>query len=68
MQKIKDLELNWMEGSSSKQKRVIKKALWLLSTARNAIVVLICSIIAYLYSDQSPNPKSIVALTGEDRL
>lgn len=66
MQKIKDLKLDMMKDCQTNHKRIVKKALWLLSTARNAIVVLICSVFAYLYTE--PNAKSIVVLTGKDKL
>lgn len=66
MQKIKDLKLDMMKDCQTNHKRIVKKALWLLSTARNAIVVIICSVFAYLYTE--PNAKSIVVLTGKDKL
>ncbi|KAK7576361.1 hypothetical protein V9T40_012647 [Parthenolecanium corni] len=62
LRKIKDLKLDMMKDCQTNHKRIVKKALWLLSTARNAIVVLICSVFAYLYTE--PNAKSIVVLTG----
>jgi len=61
-QKIKDLKLDSMKENQTKH-RICKKSLWLLSTARNAIVVLLCSVFAYLYTDSTG--KSIVGLTGK---
>ncbi|XP_045497477.1 sodium-independent sulfate anion transporter-like [Colias croceus] len=54
MRKIKDINL-------PADQKGLKKALWLFSTSRNAIVVLICSVMAYVWE---ANSKSPFKLTG----
>lgn len=48
----------------TKRQRILTKALWLISTARNAIVVVICSTIAYKLETSSSSP---FVLTGPVR-
>lgn len=49
----------------TKRQRTMAKALWLISTARNAIVVVVCSTIAYKL--ESSSAKSPFKLTGQVR-
>ncbi|CAG4983060.1 unnamed protein product [Colias eurytheme] len=49
MRKIKDINL-------PADQKGLKKALWLFSTSRNAIVVLICSVMAYVWEANSRSP------------
>lgn len=59
---MKDVKLN---NVGKKTKRIFTKTIWLISTARNAIVVVICSFIAYKYdSSESGSP---FILTGPVR-
>lgn len=61
-QKMKDLTVCPI---AKNYQRVIAKTVWLISTARNAIVVIICSVIAYKYnSSESGSP---FVLTGPVR-
>lgn len=46
----------------TKKQRTLSKTLWLISTARNAIVVILCATIAYCY--ESFGNGSPVILTG----
>lgn len=59
---MKDLTL-YPVGKS--YQRVVAKAIWLISTARNAIVVVVCSVIAYTYD--SSESRSPFILTGPVR-
>ncbi|GAB1859022.1 Sodium-independent sulfate anion transporter [Camponotus japonicus] len=60
--KMKDIKLN---NVSKRSKKIFTKTIWLVSTARNAIVVIICSAIAYKYdSSESGSP---FILTGPVR-
>lgn len=62
LQKMKDVKLN---NVGKKSKKIFTKTIWLISTARNAIVVVICSVIAYKYdSSESGSP---FILTGPVR-
>ena len=47
LQKLKDVKINKLSEKSTSQQQSLAKALWLVSTARNAIVVIVCSVIAY---------------------
>ncbi|KAL6437168.1 hypothetical protein ACFW04_005030 [Cataglyphis niger] len=59
--KMKDVKLN----NVGKKSKIFTKTIWLISTARNAIVVVICSAIAYKYdSSESGSP---FILTGPVR-
>ncbi|XKL61562.1 hypothetical protein PGB90_008619 [Kerria lacca] len=64
LRKIKDVKINFNDNQINK-KRIITKGLWLLSTARNAIVVIICSFFIYFYTD--PKDKPIFGMTGHVR-
>jgi len=62
---MKDAKLHVISKKSVNYQRIIMKAIWLVSTARNAIVVVICSVIAYKYdSSESGSP---FILTGPVR-
>ncbi|XP_065213413.1 sodium-independent sulfate anion transporter [Planococcus citri] len=62
LRKIKDIAMRNNNPNQTDQQRYIRKALWLLSTARNAIVVILCSLVVYIYYD--PTKKPVVVLTG----
>ncbi|KYN18806.1 Sodium-independent sulfate anion transporter [Trachymyrmex cornetzi] len=65
MSKMKDVKLHVISKKSVNYQRIIAKAIWLISTARNAIVVVTCSVIAYKYdSSESGSP---FILTGPVR-
>ncbi|XP_050684426.1 sodium-independent sulfate anion transporter-like isoform X2 [Leptidea sinapis] len=55
MRKLKDIKLG-------DRNRGLKKAMWLLSTSRNAILVVLCSVIAYAWEYNSESPFK---LTGD---
>ncbi|RVE51301.1 hypothetical protein evm_004105 [Chilo suppressalis] len=57
MRKIKDINL-------SPRRKKFKKALWLLSTSRNALVVILCSVTAYFMETYS---TGLFKLTGTVR-
>lgn len=61
LQKMKDIKLN----NIGKKSKIFTKTIWLISTARNAIVVVICSAIAYKY-DTSESGSPFI-LTGPVR-
>jgi len=61
-QKMKDLTVR---SVGKNYRRVIAKAIWLVSTARNAIIVIVCSVIAYKYD--STESESPFILTGPVR-
>lgn len=62
LRKMKDIK--WYEKSDkpSKERRILTKIIWLISTARNAIVVIVCSTIAYKMKTPSGSP---FVLTGQ---
>lgn len=64
MQKIKDIKFgkNNSNQKLTKKQQALAKTLWLISTSRNAIVVILCSTIAYVY--ESTGNGSPVILTG----
>ncbi|XP_025074802.1 sodium-independent sulfate anion transporter, partial [Pogonomyrmex barbatus] len=47
--KMKDIRLHVISKRSTNYQYIMTKVIWLISTARNAIVVFICSAIAYKY-------------------
>lgn len=53
-----------MGTRASDRQRAAKKALWLVSTSRNALVVLLCSVIAFLLYDPAREESAFV-LTGK---
>ncbi|XP_070162722.1 sodium-independent sulfate anion transporter [Polyergus mexicanus] len=59
--KMKDIKLN----NVGKKSKIFTKTIWLISTARNAIVVVICSAIAYKYDTSESG--SLFILTGPVR-
>jgi len=61
-QKIKDIKLGPKDGKPNQRQRTIMKSLWLISTARNVLVVVICSFIAYYLHVE--NEGSPFILTG----
>ncbi|KAG7210487.1 hypothetical protein KM043_012008 [Ampulex compressa] len=63
--KMKDIKLYSDSKKSTKWQRALSKAIWLTSTARNAIIVVICSAIAYKFS--STESGSPFILTGTVR-
>lgn len=62
--KMKDVKI-YSAGKKSNFLHIIKKTIWLISTARNAIVVVVCSAIAYKY-DTSESGSPFI-LTGPVR-
>ncbi|XP_066587709.1 sodium-independent sulfate anion transporter-like [Prorops nasuta] len=63
--KMKDIRLGTCENKPTTTQRVAMKIIWLVSTARNAIIVTFCSIIAYnMESEKSSSP---FILTGPVR-
>lgn len=63
--KMKDIKLCSDEKKATNCQRILTKTIWLLSTARNALIVIICSVIAYnLNTPDSDNP---FILTGKVR-
>lgn len=63
-QKLKDYKPS-KDIKPPKNQRIISKTLWLISTSRNALVVVICSAIAYFYETRGPG--SPFRLTGTVR-
>ncbi|EEB12741.1 High affinity sulfate transporter, putative [Pediculus humanus corporis] len=61
LRKLKDVKLNF--STSKKLKNFINRGFWLLSTSRNALVVIACATSAYFLSKESSNPPFL--LTGE---
>lgn len=63
LRKIK--ELRWLEGTDpeSKRARVLRKCKWILSIARNSMVVLVSAIIAFIVTDVY-DKKDALILTG----
>ncbi|XP_034247389.1 sodium-independent sulfate anion transporter-like isoform X2 [Thrips palmi] len=59
--KIKDIKIG---GSKpTRKQKIIMKTLWLISTSRNALMVLACSFLAYLLHEQGT--ESVFVLTGK---
>lgn len=59
--KIKDIKIG---GSKpTKKQQILMKTLWLISTSRNALIVLACSLLAYLMHE--PDVESPFVLTGK---
>ncbi|KAL1497197.1 hypothetical protein ABEB36_008194 [Hypothenemus hampei] len=52
LRKLKDLKCHKKGSRPTKSQQSINYTLWLISTSRNAIVVIICSTMAYLYETQ----------------
>lgn len=64
LRKLKEIKLVGPDGKMTNQQRLISKALWLLSTARNALAVITCSFIAYFFHSYGYTP---FILTGTVR-
>lgn len=62
MQKIKDIKFGKNGSKLSTKERFLSRFLWLLSTSRNAVIVILCSTVAYFY--ESSGYGSPVILTG----
>ncbi|GLG95334.1 Sodium-independent sulfate anion transporter [Gryllus bimaculatus] len=70
LRKIKDVKRHAPDVKPTPRQRIGMKILWLLSTARNALVVIVCSILAFLLSppaDGSDQDASPFVLTGTVR-
>lgn len=65
LRKIKDIKLGPDDGKPNQRQRTIMKTLWLISTARNVLVVVVCSFIAYYLHVE--NEGSPFILTGTVR-
>ena len=61
---MKDIKLHPVGQKPTERQRIAKKILWLISTARNAIIVIVCSTIAYKMESKSGSP---LVLTGPVR-
>lgn len=61
VQKVKDIKLVGPDGKMTDRQRLLTKSLWLLSTARNALAVVVCSVIAYVCHTHGHTP---FVLTG----
>lgn len=62
---MKDIKLYTVGKKPKNYQHVITKTIWLISTARNAIIVIVCSAIAYKF--YSPESESPFILTGPVR-
>ncbi|XP_026750150.2 sodium-independent sulfate anion transporter-like [Galleria mellonella] len=58
MRKLKDLKV-------PPSQKVLKKTLWLLSTSRNAIIVVLCSLMAFLFDKFSTSPFNLNGVVRE---
>ncbi|CAB3224252.1 unnamed protein product, partial [Arctia plantaginis] len=56
--KIKDIKL-------SPDRKGLRKTLWLLSTSRNAIIVISCSVIAFLFEKYSTQPFKLTGVVKD---
>ncbi|XP_011311052.1 sodium-independent sulfate anion transporter [Fopius arisanus] len=64
LRKMKDIKFGSQSGKPSRDRRILAKIIWLISTARNAIVVVVCSTIAYKMNSTTGSP---FVLTGPVR-
>lgn len=62
---MKDIKLYAGGKKPKSYQHIITKTIWLISTARNAIIVIVCSAIAYKF--YSPGSESPFILTGPVR-
>lgn len=62
---MKDIKLCANNEKPNKYQRILMKMIWLISTARNAVIVIACSAIAYKFS--STESDSLFILTGSVR-
>ncbi|KAF4519538.1 hypothetical protein B566_EDAN009441 [Ephemera danica] len=61
--KIKDIKLNSAKGGT--RNKILKKSLWLLSTSRNIIIVMACSMIAFAYEASGKgSPFQLIEMIG----
>nr|XP_034194082.1 sodium-independent sulfate anion transporter-like isoform X1 [Osmia lignaria] len=63
--KMKDIKLGLSNEKPDKHQKILTKVIWLISTARNALVVIVCSAIAYMFN--SADSGSQFVLTGPVR-
>ncbi|KAL0278308.1 UNVERIFIED_CONTAM: hypothetical protein PYX00_000163 [Menopon gallinae] len=64
MRKMKDIPVGNMGARTTDRQRAVKKTLWLVSTSRNALIVLFCSIIAFFLYDPADEDSTFI-LTGK---
>ncbi|KAG8306811.1 hypothetical protein J6590_038752 [Homalodisca vitripennis] len=64
LRKVKDVKFTGPDGKMSDRQKVLSKTLWLFSTARNALAVVICSVVAYVCHTHGSTP---FVLTGTVR-
>ncbi|XP_033336483.1 sodium-independent sulfate anion transporter isoform X1 [Megalopta genalis] len=62
--KMKDVKFGYNNEKPNDYHRILTKIIWLISTARNAIVVIVCSAIAYKLNSEETSP---FILTGTVR-
>ncbi|XP_034936756.1 sodium-independent sulfate anion transporter-like [Chelonus insularis] len=62
LRKMKDIKWCSKSEKLSRERKILTKIIWLVSTARNAIVVIVCSTIAYQMN--SPESEAPFILTG----
>nr|CAI5829136.1 unnamed protein product [Callosobruchus analis] len=62
MRKMKDLTVHKKNTKPSKNQKIINYGIWLLSTSRNALIVIACSAVAYYYVSNGDEPPFL--LTG----
>ncbi|CAH0563575.1 unnamed protein product [Brassicogethes aeneus] len=60
--KLKDLKLHKEDAKPTSNQKILQYLMWLVSTSRNAFVVIICSTVAYLY--ETNGTGSPFLLTG----
>ncbi|KAJ9579480.1 hypothetical protein L9F63_024412, partial [Diploptera punctata] len=66
LRKLKDINIGPKDGKPDQRQKTIKKTLWLISTSRNVIIVILCSVLAYcLHSESDEEPPFV--LTGDVR-
>ncbi|CAG2055161.1 unnamed protein product [Timema podura] len=49
LRKLKDVKLGPKDDKPSERQRVLMKIFWLVSTSRNALVVIVCSVLAFMF-------------------
>ncbi|CAH0563579.1 unnamed protein product [Brassicogethes aeneus] len=62
LRKLKDLKLHKEDAKPTSNQKILQYLMWLVSTSRNAFVVIICSTVAYLY--ETNGTGSPFLLTG----
>ncbi|XP_033609062.1 sodium-independent sulfate anion transporter isoform X4 [Cryptotermes secundus] len=65
LRKIKDIKLGPKDGKPNKRQKTIMKTLWLISTARNVFVVVVCSFIAYNLHAENEDSPFILTASGD---